>query len=199
MNSVLEPDRKLLLVEKIGRNENLTAEEITAKKSFMFVATMNPGGDFGKKELSPALRNRFFEIWCPNENPVPDLRQLIRQSLKFDDKLQIEVFMTDFLEFLEEKYPHVKLSIRDLMSWVHYLNTNYKIHRFIECCLVHGLCLILLDGANLLSNLTTSSERNIRDFKNNCRDYLTNRLRNQNHDNPNCDCYKWINNSGTCD
>jgi midasin len=24
---------------------------------------MNPGGDFGKKELSPALRNRFTEIW----------------------------------------------------------------------------------------------------------------------------------------
>ena len=24
---------------------------------------MNPGGDFGKRELSPALRNRFTEIW----------------------------------------------------------------------------------------------------------------------------------------
>jgi len=27
------------------------------------VATMNPSGDFGKKELSPALRNRMTEIW----------------------------------------------------------------------------------------------------------------------------------------
>ena len=27
--------------------------------SFRVVATMNPGGDFGKRELSPALRNRF--------------------------------------------------------------------------------------------------------------------------------------------
>jgi midasin (ATPase involved in ribosome maturation) len=25
----------------------------------MFFATMNPGGDFGKRELSPALRSRF--------------------------------------------------------------------------------------------------------------------------------------------
>ena len=25
---------------------------------------MNPSGDFGKRELSPALRNRFTEIWC---------------------------------------------------------------------------------------------------------------------------------------
>jgi midasin len=24
---------------------------------------MNPGGDFGKRELSPALRNRFTEVW----------------------------------------------------------------------------------------------------------------------------------------
>lgn len=24
---------------------------------------MNPGSDFGKKELSPALRNRMTEIW----------------------------------------------------------------------------------------------------------------------------------------
>lgn len=30
------------------------------------MATMNPGGDFGKKELSPAMRNRFTEIWVPS-------------------------------------------------------------------------------------------------------------------------------------
>ena len=32
------------------------------------IATMNPSGDFGKKELSPALRNRFTEIWV--ESPI---------------------------------------------------------------------------------------------------------------------------------
>lgn len=26
------------------------------------MATMNPGGDFGKRELSPALRSRFTEV-----------------------------------------------------------------------------------------------------------------------------------------
>ena len=25
---------------------------------------MNPGNDYGKKELTPALRNRFTEIWA---------------------------------------------------------------------------------------------------------------------------------------
>lgn len=36
---------------------------LTAHHEFKLVATMNPAGDFGKKELSPALRNRFTEIW----------------------------------------------------------------------------------------------------------------------------------------
>jgi len=35
---------------------------------------MNPGGDYGKKELSPALRNRFTEIWVPAVNDLDDLQ-----------------------------------------------------------------------------------------------------------------------------
>ena len=37
---------------------------IHAQSGFRVCATMNPAGDFGKKELSPALRNRFTEVWC---------------------------------------------------------------------------------------------------------------------------------------
>lgn len=48
-------------------------EQITAHPNFFILATMNPGGDYGKKELSPALRNRFTEIWVP---PVSDLNEL---------------------------------------------------------------------------------------------------------------------------
>jgi midasin len=59
LNSVLEPEKSLLLPEK-GLSR---AEEIKAKESFFIIATMNPSGDFGKRELSPALRNRFTEIW----------------------------------------------------------------------------------------------------------------------------------------
>ena len=39
--------------------------EICAHSHFRIFATMNPGGDFGKRELSPALRSRFTEIWVP--------------------------------------------------------------------------------------------------------------------------------------
>lgn len=52
LNSVLEPERTLLLAEKGGgdggQNEVIT---ITAKETFRMVSTMNPGGDFGKKEV----------------------------------------------------------------------------------------------------------------------------------------------------
>ncbi|KAF3780443.1 Midasin [Nymphaea thermarum] len=63
LNSVMEPERKLVLAEKGGS----MVEEITAHRNFFLLATMNPGGDFGKKELSPALRNRFTEIWWFHE------------------------------------------------------------------------------------------------------------------------------------
>lgn len=48
-------------------------EEVVAHEDFFVIATMNPGGDFGKKELSPALRNRFTEIWVP---PITDTEEL---------------------------------------------------------------------------------------------------------------------------
>jgi midasin (ATPase involved in ribosome maturation) len=77
LNSVLETERALLLAEKGSvalSNENdgvvnqiscRTSEIVVAVPEFQVFATMNPGGDFGKKELSPALRNRFTEIWIP--------------------------------------------------------------------------------------------------------------------------------------
>lgn len=43
---------------------------------------MNPGGDFGKKELSPALRNRFTEIWCESCTDRQDLVAIIEKNIK---------------------------------------------------------------------------------------------------------------------
>lgn len=51
-------------------------ETIVADEKFFVLATMNPGGDFGKKELSPALRNRFTEIWVPPVNDLDELREI---------------------------------------------------------------------------------------------------------------------------
>jgi midasin len=43
------------------------------------VATMNPSGDFGKKELSPALRNRMTEIWVESYFLQPELVTLYQE------------------------------------------------------------------------------------------------------------------------
>jgi len=51
LNSVLEPERTLLLTEK-GGTRNSAAEQVVAHENFRLVATMNPGGDYGKKEVS---------------------------------------------------------------------------------------------------------------------------------------------------
>ena len=52
LNSVLEPERTLLLAEK-GSEDGLQndVDEIVAMETFRVVSTMNPGGDYGKKEV----------------------------------------------------------------------------------------------------------------------------------------------------
>ena len=59
LNSVFERGRSLTISEKSAAE----AVHIIANAQFNTVATMNPSGDFGKKELSPALRNRMTEVW----------------------------------------------------------------------------------------------------------------------------------------
>lgn len=81
--------------------------QITAHPNFFFIGTMNPGGDFGKKELSPALRNRFTEIWCESCKDRQDLVAIIEQNLHFKSVLDKEGLskvankMMDFVEWFE--------------------------------------------------------------------------------------------------
>ena len=77
LNSVFEAERTLVLTEKSSSE----AIKVLAKDNFNIVATMNPSGDFGKKELSPALRNRMTEIWVESYFTQPELIQLY-SSLK---------------------------------------------------------------------------------------------------------------------
>ncbi|KAM7253719.1 hypothetical protein ACFE04_031401 [Oxalis oulophora] len=144
LNSVLEPERKLTLAEKGGPN----LETIIAGEKFLVLATMNPSGDFGKKELSPALRNRFTEIWVP---PVSDLHELGNiATARFFNK-ELSYFVAPMLKFWEwfNKLPNGKLlTVRDLLSWVAFIN-HTESSLGPEYALVHGLFLILLDGLSL--------------------------------------------------
>lgn len=73
LRSVLEPGRTLTLAERGGEG----AEVVVGAPGFLALATMNPGGDFGKKELSPALSNRFTQIWVPAITDAGELRAIM--------------------------------------------------------------------------------------------------------------------------
>ncbi|PPQ92825.1 hypothetical protein CVT25_004313 [Psilocybe cyanescens] len=125
LNSVLEPGRSIVLAERGGTN--LEQAEIRASDSFKLLATMNPGGDYGKKELSPALRNRFTEIWVPSVDDRDDL-QLIIGSLWACNSLRLYTSLVlDFVEWLCLRVGDRSLmSLRDILAWVVFTNSAYK-------------------------------------------------------------------------
>ncbi|KAM9355690.1 midasin [Pholidichthys leucotaenia] len=180
LNSVLEPEKSLVLAEK-GSGDNDDVELIKAAAGFRLVATMNPGGDFGKKELSPALRNRFTEIWCPQSNSRTDLIQVIQHNLRSGlsiDGCDLSELMLDFIEWLtrQDFGRRCILSIRDIMSWVNFLNSmcerdedgfmtmgaledeegaEWDLRLDTVTAFIHGACLVYIDGIG--SGTTVSS------------------------------------------
>ncbi|KAJ8409756.1 hypothetical protein AAFF_G00218150 [Aldrovandia affinis] len=173
LNSVLETERSLVLAEK-GSGDDDDVELITAGPRFRLLATMNPGGDFGKKELSPALRNRFTEIWCPQSNSRNDLLRIIQHNLRPGLSLDhhntqgkdIGELMLDFIDWLtnQDFGRRCILSVRDILSWVHFMNlvcerdegslVMEEEDEEEECDLrlntvsafVHAACLVYIDG-----------------------------------------------------
>lgn len=91
LNSVLEPpNREITLVENDG-------EVVRAHENFRVVATMNPGGDYGKKELSPALRNRFTEVWIGGEG-----WRSVLQGMDIVGGEEMKDKLSQFVEWVEE-------------------------------------------------------------------------------------------------
>ncbi|KAM4681125.1 midasin isoform 3-T3 [Amazona ochrocephala] len=175
LNSVLEAEKILVLAEKGGQDDDDDEVELlVAGKKFRILATMNPGGDFGKKELSPALRNRFTEIWCPQSNGRDDLIQIVKHNLHPGLSLgginhqgtDIAELMMDFVEWLtnQEFGRQCILSVRDILSWVNFMNVMVKDENSAkECSLfylspmmsfIHAACLVYIDG---IGSGTTSS------------------------------------------
>uniref|UniRef100_A0A8I3X1N2 Midasin n=1 Tax=Callithrix jacchus TaxID=9483 RepID=A0A8I3X1N2_CALJA len=172
LNSVLEVEKSLVLAEKgCPEDKDNEVELLTAGKKFRILATMNPGGDFGKKELSPALRNRFTEIWCPQSTSREDLIQIINHNLRpglclgrTDPKgSDIAEVMLDFIDWLthQEFGRKCVVSIRDILSWVNFMNkmgeeAALKRPESISTVtsFVHAACLVYIDGIG--SGVTSS-------------------------------------------
>ena len=168
MNSVLEPERRILLAERVG-SAGEEQELVTAATAFKFVATMNPGGDYGKKELSPALKNRFSEVWCPSLSSPEDLLAIVSRSLepKLDKLGDILVRFASWLR--SESRANVTVSVRDLLAWVVFLNTAVAGGLEQEQALVEGAHLVWLDGLQLEG---VSEVRDVKGFVERCRGRL---------------------------
>lgn len=150
LNSVLEPSRTLFLAEK-GSNNAL----VKAMPGFQFLATMNPGGDYGKRELSPALRNRFTEIWVPHASDKDEMVEIAQAKL-VTELCDFSQPMVEFAAWYASTYnaasPHI--SIRDLLSWIDFANNFHASDPYLA--LLHGAALVYVDGlgANPASKLS---------------------------------------------
>ncbi|KAF4092103.1 hypothetical protein AMELA_G00017110 [Ameiurus melas] len=206
LNSVLETEKSLVLAEK-GSSDDDDVELIIAGKKFRLVATMNPGGDFGKKELSPALRNRFTEIWCPQSNSRGDLMKIVQHNLRAGLSLDqhdhqgkdVAEVMLDFIDWLtnQEFGRRCILSVRDILSWVDFLNavcekdedrdeSSFMGLEEIEepewdqrldtvTAFIHAACLVYIDGIG--SGTTVSAAENVAVARKACLAFLETKLR----------------------
>ena len=172
LNSVLEPQRTLLLAEKGVENSFVRAAE-----GFQFLATMNPGGDYGKRELSPALRNRFTEIWVPSLSEYEDIHQIVEAKLKPQMRHFSEA-IARFAEWYGKIYRSTAItaiSVRDVLAWVNFINLCDSSNPHFA--VLHGAAMVYIDtiGANPAALLAIDPE-NIRAQRAACLQQLTSLL-----------------------
>lgn len=155
LNSVLESHRTILLAEKGVENSFVQAAE-----GFQFFATMNPGGDYGKRELSPALRNRFTEIWVPALSDHADVIQIVEAKLMPRLK-QFSEPMVKFAEWFGETYrstSSTSISVRDILAWIKFMNGCPTTNS--HYAVLHGAAMVYIDtlGANPAALLAINPE-----------------------------------------
>ncbi|PAA74446.1 hypothetical protein BOX15_Mlig003637g1, partial [Macrostomum lignano] len=147
LNSVLEPERELVLAERsrTGDGGN-TVEVLKALPEFRLVATMNPGGDFGKKELSPALRNRFTEIWCPQPaSLLPIVARNLGQQLAHLAK-PMAYLLTEAAKAAPTDDGRLTVSARTALVWVAFVRQRRQADRLpAELAFLHGYQMTCLD------------------------------------------------------
>ncbi|KAJ5907726.1 Midasin [Penicillium taxi] len=153
LNSVLEPHRSILLAEK-GPVDSM----IVADGGFQFLSTMNPGGDYGKRELSAALRNRMTEIWAPQLSEDEDILPILQMRLTVQDE-QAAKGMLQFAKWFKATFQNTSttsLSLRDLLAWVDFVNTSQSTDK--PFAIIQGAAMVFVDtlGANPAAMLAIS-------------------------------------------
>ena len=156
LNSALESGREITLAEKGG----LSSEKIVAHPNFKFLATMNPGGDFGKRELSPALRSRFTEMWIPSANSGADIALIVAEILHLDERcglssLELSGAMVRFMVWLNRHSSSIsmkglQISVREVLAWAKFISAWHPLTMGEAYAgLLHGAHMVLLDGLGI--------------------------------------------------
>ncbi|KAG5419016.1 hypothetical protein I9W82_003735 [Candida metapsilosis] len=170
LNSVLEPERSLLLAEKGSQDAHVTASD-----DFKFFATMNPGGDYGKKELSPALRNRFTELWVPSMEDFQDVFKIVQSRLQVKELADSIVKFSEWyaMEFGGGNAVSGVISIRDILAWVDFVNTSHT-YLGASAALFNGAAMVFIDalGTNNTAYLAENVE-SLERMKQKCVDMLS--------------------------
>ncbi|KAI0328990.1 midasin [Cubamyces sp. BRFM 1775] len=167
LNSVLESGRTIVLAERGGSDEEIPA--IRASDEFKFVATMNPGGDYGKKELSPALRNRFTEIWVPPITDRRDLECIVATLWQHEVLRGYTQPLLDFVEWLCAAVgDRAFANLRDLLAWISF--SNAAISRSVDtlspsALFHHAAEMTFLDGLGSMPQLSAYSKEALGRFK----------------------------------
>ncbi|KAK5976327.1 VWFA domain-containing protein [Trichostrongylus colubriformis] len=134
LNPLFEDDRTLLLSDA-----GVEVHPVSAGDGFQIIATMNPGGDYGKKELSKALRNRFTEVWSSCDYEGSELLAIFNSRLSNKIHKDVipsvispaEVVINWIAEFFK-KYMHIfrhSPSVRDVVACA----------EIYSACVVNGL------------------------------------------------------------
>ncbi|RAH79405.1 P-loop containing nucleoside triphosphate hydrolase protein [Aspergillus japonicus CBS 114.51] len=119
---------------------------VVAHEGFQFLSTMNPGGDYGKRELSAALRNH------------EDILPILRMKLQLESE-HVPKAMLQFAKWFKTTFQNSttsSLSIRDLLGWVEFVNRCQSSDPMFA--VVQGAAMVFVDtlGANPAAILATA-------------------------------------------
>ncbi|GAA5896896.1 hypothetical protein JCM8208_007119 [Rhodotorula glutinis] len=180
LNSVLEPSRTLVLAEKGGLD--LDDIRVVGRDGFEILATMNPGGDFGKKELSPALRNRFTEIWVPAVDDATDLLHIIGSRWAPEHRDRLEPLAPHILEFAKwfagqvGQSEGLGIGLRDILGWVDFLNVAARRGSTSSLAMADAFCqgalMTVVDGLGALPTTSGLSKDGLDKLRHSCWRYL---------------------------
>ncbi|CEH12502.1 AAA ATPase containing von Willebrand factor type A (vWA) domain [Ceraceosorus bombacis] len=177
LNSVLESGRTLVLAERTGAQLDKTAEgaldsaHLRAASGFQVVATMNPGGDYGKKELSPALRNRFTEIWVPHVEDRRDLMRILDAKWNRPELQRWGAPMLDFTQWFIAEVggrDQANLGVRDLLAWTTFINQTAQVVLEEQKAFVQGAMMVIVDGVGSLPATAAMTPAGVRALRTRC-------------------------------